>query len=161
MQNKRTGSRRKNSGRDPEKDFRHENKTEKERKTTAPINETNWRGPAITLEQWEEKMIEVIGEESIVGFGGVDTFAVQRTQQPMIAEQHGQSCSTMCVEPTVALEPQVVGGVATPNQKTKMSPSTKNKRRKTSEDGNISRNKLLNYVNLFKFRSHVVFLLVL
>ncbi|KAH3813605.1 hypothetical protein DPMN_142070 [Dreissena polymorpha] len=44
MQNKRTGSRRKNSGRDPEKDFRHENKTEKERKTTAPINETNWRG---------------------------------------------------------------------------------------------------------------------
>ncbi|KAH3835390.1 hypothetical protein DPMN_108736 [Dreissena polymorpha] len=65
-------------------------------------------------------MIEVIGEESIVRFGGVDTFAVQRTQQPMIAEQHGQSCSTMCVEPTVALEPQVVGGVATPNQKTKM-----------------------------------------
>ncbi|KAH3780258.1 hypothetical protein DPMN_158068 [Dreissena polymorpha] len=44
MQNKRTGSRRKNSGRDPEKDFRHENKTEKERKTTAPINETNGRG---------------------------------------------------------------------------------------------------------------------
>ncbi|KAH3817588.1 hypothetical protein DPMN_119127 [Dreissena polymorpha] len=40
----------------------------------------------------------------------------------------------MCVEPNVALEPQVVGGVATPNQKTKMSPGMKNKRQKTSED---------------------------
>ncbi|XP_052237774.1 uncharacterized protein LOC127849088 isoform X2 [Dreissena polymorpha] len=105
----------------------------KERQRRLSMKQTGG-GPAITLEKWEEKMIEVIGEESIVGFGGVDTFAVQRTQQPMIAEQHGQSCSTMCVEPTVALEPQVVGGVATPNQKTKMSPSTKNKRRKTSED---------------------------
>ncbi|KAH3730217.1 hypothetical protein DPMN_056198 [Dreissena polymorpha] len=132
-----------NSGIDPEKDFRHENKTEKEIKTTAPINETNWRGSSnYTGAVGGEK---VIGEESIVGFGGVDTFAVQRTQQPMIAEHHGQSCSTMCVEPTVALEPQVVGGVATPNQKTKMSPSTKNNRKKTSEDSHISRNKLLNY----------------
>ena len=37
----------------------------------------------------------------------------------MIAEHHGQSSSKMCVQPTVALEPQVVG-VATPKQKPKM-----------------------------------------
>jgi len=42
------------------------------------------------------------------------------TQQPMIAEDHGQSSSKMCVEPTVAFETQVVGGVATPKQKPKM-----------------------------------------
>ncbi|XP_052254062.1 uncharacterized protein LOC127860188 isoform X3 [Dreissena polymorpha] len=105
----------------------------KERQRRLSMKQTGG-GPSITMDQCEEKMIEVIGEESIVGFGGVDTFAVQRTQQPMIGEHHGQSSSTMCEEPTVALEPQVVGGVATPKQKPKMIPSTKNKRQKTSED---------------------------
>ncbi|KAH3888776.1 hypothetical protein DPMN_012816 [Dreissena polymorpha] len=78
----------------------------KERQRRLSMKQTGG-GPSITQEQWEEKMIEVIGEEWIVGFGGVDTFAVKRTQQPMIEEHYGQSSSTMCEKPTVALEPQV------------------------------------------------------
>jgi len=44
MQNKRTGSRREEYRRGQKKDFRHENKTEEEGKTTAHIDASDWRG---------------------------------------------------------------------------------------------------------------------
>ncbi|XP_052213498.1 uncharacterized protein LOC127832225 [Dreissena polymorpha] len=101
---------------------------------TASRAGTNWRGSSNYTGAVGGKNDRAYWRRVDCGVRWCGHVCCATTQQPMIAEHHGQSCSTMCVEPNVALEPQVVGGVATPNQKTKMSPGMKNKRQKTSED---------------------------